>query len=75
MKDFRISAREKDRLLKERQMILDGNDDAMLEEVRIINEQMQEQKHMLINRMEVRIFGFLSNEFLVLLYILIFIVV
>lgn len=51
---FRLFEAKKKALLEERQRILDGEDEAMLEEVSAINEQMQEQKQMLINRMEVR---------------------
>jgi hypothetical protein len=50
---FRLLCDKKKALLEERQRILDGEDEVMLDEVRAINEQMQEQKQMLISRMEV----------------------
>lgn len=53
--NLRILNKERQALLEERRQILSGEDPILLEEVRFINEQMEEQKQMLINKMGVTI--------------------
>ncbi|KAI6175279.1 hypothetical protein M3Y97_00671000 [Aphelenchoides bicaudatus] len=57
----RILCNERKALLEERRQILSGTDPVLLDQVRLINDQMNEQKQMLISRME-RQFNWVSER-------------